>query len=307
RTGYLVGDPTIVAALTKLAEDTYISPGYVGQATTWEWCRRGLLEPQIRRLTALYGPRLEACLAAIDRRMPDARTTRPDGGVFLWVTLPEGVTNAAVREAAAARGLNLADGRAFFPDGGGDRFLRLPFCALSPAQIDEGIARLAGTGEHLRSSARRWYGGFPMALAPPPNHRSAPTPPLPDTARGDTIAEAPTDQAARVAAACARARSAQPAWAALSVRERARLLRRARREVVRDRSAILELLDRETGKARFDTVGELMGTCLELGYLARRAARFLAPRRVSARPLYGKKGLVVYVPRGVVGVISPWN
>src|SRR5262245_17542158 len=146
-----------------------------------------------------------------------------------------------------------------------------------------------------------------MAFAAAPTDRSATTLAVLDKARGDTIAELPIDDAEAVAAACARARSAQPAWAALSVRERARLLRRARREVVRDRSAILELLDRETGKARFDTVGELMGTCLELGYLARRAAHFLAPRRVSARPLFGKKGLVVYVPRGVVGVISPWN
>src|SRR5215470_11110050 len=146
-----------------------------------------------------------------------------------------------------------------------------------------------------------------MAFAAAPTDRSSTTLAVLDKARGDTIAALPIDDAEAVAAACARARSAQPAWAALSVRERARLLRRARREVVRDRGAILELLDRETGKARFDTVGELMGTCLELGYLARRAAHFLAPRRVSARPLFGKKGLVVYVPRGVVGVISPWN
>ena len=146
-----------------------------------------------------------------------------------------------------------------------------------------------------------------MAIAAVPTDRSPTTLAVLDKVRGDTIAELPVDDPEAVAAACAQARSAQPAWAALSVRDRARLLRRARREVVRDRGAILELLDRETGKARFDTVGELMGTCLELGYLARRAARFLAPRRVSTRPLFGKKGLVVYVPRGVVGVISPWN
>jgi DNA-binding transcriptional MocR family regulator len=44
---------------------------------------------------------------------------------------------------AATRGLNLTDGLAFFPEGGGERFLRLPFCALSPSQIDEGLRRLA--------------------------------------------------------------------------------------------------------------------------------------------------------------------
>jgi len=55
-----------------------------------------------------------------------------------------------VRKEASARGLNLADGLAFFPDGGGERFLRLPFCALTPEQIDEGILRLAAAVAAVR-------------------------------------------------------------------------------------------------------------------------------------------------------------
>jgi len=128
-----------------------------------------------------------------------------------------------------------------------------------------------------------------------------------DKARGDVIAELLLDDAAAVAAAVGRARAAQPAWHALGPRARGKLLKHARRALVRDRATVLELLDRETGKARWDTVGELMGTCLELGYLVRRAARFLRPHRVSARPLFGKRALVAYRPRGVVGIISPWN
>jgi len=150
RTGFMVGPAATIAKLAKIAEDTYISPGYVGEAITWEWCRRGRLDPQIARLKALYGPRLAACLEALDRHMPDARATRPDGGFFVSLTLPPGVTTTAVRAAAAERKLNLADGLAFFPEGGGERFLRLPFCALSPAQIDEGIRRLADSVRAVR-------------------------------------------------------------------------------------------------------------------------------------------------------------
>jgi DNA-binding transcriptional MocR family regulator len=149
RTGFMIGEPAIIRKLAKVAEGTYISPGYVAQGITYEWCRRGLLPPQIESLKKLYAPRLDACLAALDRCMPDATTTRPDGGFFLSLTLPQGVTTTAVREQAAKRSLNLADGLAFFPEGGGERFLRLPFCALTPAEIDEGIQRLA---ESVRSA-----------------------------------------------------------------------------------------------------------------------------------------------------------
>ena len=150
RTGFMVGPPAMIAKLGKIAEDTYISPGYVAQAITYEWCRQGLLPPQIERLKALYAPRLDACLASLDRHMPDARATRPEGGFFVSLTLPEGVETTAVRREAAAKGLNLADGLAFFPEGGGERFLRLPFCALTPAQIDEGVARLAASVAAVR-------------------------------------------------------------------------------------------------------------------------------------------------------------
>jgi DNA-binding transcriptional MocR family regulator len=89
-------------------------------------------------------------LAALDQHLPDAETTRPDGGFFLSVTLPEGVTTQAVREQAKSYNLNLADGQAFFPNGGGERFLRLPYCALTPDQLDDGVARLAQSVRDLR-------------------------------------------------------------------------------------------------------------------------------------------------------------
>jgi 2-aminoadipate transaminase len=143
RMGFMIGEPSLVAKLGKVAEDTYISPGYLAQAVAYEWCRQGLLAPQIERLKALYAPRLDACLAGLDKHLPDARTTRPEGGFFISLTLAEGVLTTAVRAQAATRGLNLADGLAFFPEGGGERFVRLPFCALSPVEIDEGVRRLA--------------------------------------------------------------------------------------------------------------------------------------------------------------------
>ena len=150
RMGFMLGNAETLAKVAKVAEDTYISPGYLAHGITYEWCRRGLLMPQIEKLKSLYSPRLDACLAAIDKYLPDVRPTRPDGGFFISLTLPAGTSTTDVRTAAAKRNLNLADGLAFFPNGGGDRFLRLPFCALTPAEIDEGIQRLADSVNEVR-------------------------------------------------------------------------------------------------------------------------------------------------------------
>lgn len=151
RLGFMLGSAEHLARLAKVAEDTYISPNDLAHGIAYEWCRRGHLEAQIAKLKALYAPRLEACLTALDRHLPEAEATRPEGGFFVSVTLPEGVATTAVRAAAAALGLHLSDGLAFFPDGGGERFLRLPFCALTPEEIDAGVSRLAQAVKEVRA------------------------------------------------------------------------------------------------------------------------------------------------------------
>jgi 2-aminoadipate transaminase len=150
RVGFALGKAETLTRIAKVAEDTYISPGYFAHGVTYEWCRRGLLEPQIERLKALYAPRLDACLAALDHYMPEAEVTRPDGGFFISMSLPEGTRTTDVRSKAVKRNLNLADGLAFFPNGGGERFLRLPYCALTPEEIEEGVRRLAETVQEVR-------------------------------------------------------------------------------------------------------------------------------------------------------------
>src|SRR5205809_165086 len=137
-------DARVVARIAKAAEDTYITPNLLGQAAVYEFCRRGLLEPQLERLRALYRPRLEAASAAMRRWLPDAQWTEPDGGFFLSLTLGGGLRSEDLRARAAAAKLNMSDGRGFFPDpADGERFVRLPFCALAPEEIGEGIRRMA--------------------------------------------------------------------------------------------------------------------------------------------------------------------
>ncbi|MBW2448012.1 MAG: aldehyde dehydrogenase family protein [Deltaproteobacteria bacterium] len=128
-----------------------------------------------------------------------------------------------------------------------------------------------------------------------------------DKSTKELIEELPVDDAAAVGLAAAAAREAQPKWAAIPPRQRAVLLKRARKSLVAARSEILDVLERETGKPRFDVVGELMSVCMDIGYFARRTRVWLRTRRVSTRPLFGKRGRIFMKPRGLVGVIGPWN
>ena len=143
RVGWMTAAQEIVDRVASLGEDTYISPGMLPQGIVHEFLDRGWMPENLARLKALYAPRLTAILAGLERHLPRVACEHPEGGFFLGLTLPEGVSGPSVRELAAERGVLLSDGTGFFADGDGTRFVRLPFCALSEAEIEEGLARLA--------------------------------------------------------------------------------------------------------------------------------------------------------------------
>jgi 2-aminoadipate transaminase len=110
----------------------------------YEYCRRGLLDSNVERLKRVYRPRLEATLAALEEHIPQATWSQPEGGFFVSGVLPEGSDITTLQKRARDSGLLLTDGRGFFPrPERGNRFLRLPFCSLTPDEIEEGISRLA--------------------------------------------------------------------------------------------------------------------------------------------------------------------
>lgn len=84
-------------------------------------------------------------LAALEREFPaEVRWTRPDGGLFLWVTLPRGIDSSAVLQDALREKVAFVPGASFFPDGGGEESFRLNFSYCRPAVVEEGIRRLGG-------------------------------------------------------------------------------------------------------------------------------------------------------------------
>lgn len=144
RVGFLIGPEALMPKFHKWSEDTYIHPSLVTEGMVYEFCRRGLLQPNIEELKKLYRPRLDAILSALDTHLGGkADWTKPEGGFFVSLFLPENVDGKALQEHAKEYGFVVANGSGFFVDGKGDQFLRLPFCQMDPAETEEGVKRLA--------------------------------------------------------------------------------------------------------------------------------------------------------------------
>jgi 2-aminoadipate transaminase len=146
---------SLAGRLAKMAEDTYINASYLNQAMVADFIQRGWLEPNIARLKALYTPRLDAMLGALDIHVGDMGTwRRPEGGFFVGMMLQGDIRAEDLLKSAREANLLLTDGRGFFVDGSGDRFVRLPFCALTPDEIEAGVARLAQVVHTVLDSSR---------------------------------------------------------------------------------------------------------------------------------------------------------
>jgi DNA-binding transcriptional MocR family regulator len=150
RVGYAISPQPLASQLCKFSEDTYINPSYFNQAIIHEFIQRGWLEENLAALKSLYAPRLAAMVEAIQQHMPGiAEWNTPQGGFFVGMTLRREVEAAHLLRLAKEAGLLLSDGRGFFADGNGDRFIRLPFCAVTPEEIREGVGRLAAVTKNL--------------------------------------------------------------------------------------------------------------------------------------------------------------
>jgi DNA-binding transcriptional MocR family regulator len=154
RVGYLVLPPEIAAAIEAIAISTYVSPAIFTQAIAWEFLRSGLLEPNLERVGAKLRERRDAMLTALERDFPEGTSwSRPEGGYFIWLDLPEGVDSGRLLVEAEAAGVTFVKGEDFFLDGQGRGSARLAFSFASAEEITEGISRLASAVLALRAPA----------------------------------------------------------------------------------------------------------------------------------------------------------
>ncbi len=143
RVGWVCAARPVIDKLVLLKQAGDLHSATLNQALVAD-VAAAVFDDHLPRLRAAYGARRDAMLAALKQHMPDGVSwTRPEGGMFVWLTLPRGMDGAALlARALDEQNIAFVPGAAFFPDGSGTNTLRLNFSSPDEAQISEGIARL---------------------------------------------------------------------------------------------------------------------------------------------------------------------
>jgi DNA-binding transcriptional MocR family regulator len=152
RVGYLLGPGEVITRIATKATNTYISPNMLAEAIVWEFCRSGAIDDSIETVKNALRERRDALCEALNEQIPEAEFVIPEGGYFLWATLPEEVDTDALFEAAAEERVIFVKGSDFVLEGGRNN-LRLAYSGVGVDQIREGVGRLARALERLRAGA----------------------------------------------------------------------------------------------------------------------------------------------------------
>ncbi len=146
RLGWIVAPPKIISKLVQLKQAADLHTSTFGQCVAFEVARGGFLDQHVKLIRGVYRERRDVMLQALKEFFPPEVTwTRPQGGLFLWVTLPEGMDSQSLLTSALAENVAFVPGDSFYAGNGPEscRHLRLNFSHPNPEQIREGIRRLA--------------------------------------------------------------------------------------------------------------------------------------------------------------------
>jgi len=144
RIGYAVGPAPLIRAMVIGKQGTDVHSSNLSQRIVLELMRRGILARHIPKICAQYGMKRDVMLSALAEHLPaQVSWTKPAGGLFIWVTLPQKYSVTKLLERAVEEKVAFIPGIPFFLDGSGDNCMRLNFSNASPEQIRTGIARIA--------------------------------------------------------------------------------------------------------------------------------------------------------------------
>ncbi len=157
RLGWMIADEAVIQKLVTAKQSTDLCTPAFTQAIVAEFAARGLLAKVIENVKGIYREKRELMLASLDEYMPDLpglSWTRPDGGLFLWVRLPERIDADELFYEAIEKNVAFVVGSAFHCDGSGSNTMRLNFSFPTKEDIVEGVKRLAKVIENHEGARR---------------------------------------------------------------------------------------------------------------------------------------------------------
>ena len=163
RVGWVLAPPAVREKLVIASEAQILCPSAFAQAAVTAYLSTMPWREQLKSYQEVYRERRDAMLMALADMMPEGTGwTRPDGGLFVWATLPGGLDAKAMVPRALRERVAYVPGTGFYADGGGTANLRLNFSFSAPDRIREGLRRLAGVVEQ-ELELRSVFGPFPAS------------------------------------------------------------------------------------------------------------------------------------------------
>lgn len=148
RLGLVVAEPSIVRQLVFAKQASDLQTNTFIQYAVYHYCRMGFLDKHLPTIIKDYARRAGVMLGALHEHFPsEVQFVEPEGGMFVWCTLPPYVKASAVFKAAVKKNVAFVDGSVFYANGGGENTLRLNFTNSTDEAIRSGIKRL---GEVIR-------------------------------------------------------------------------------------------------------------------------------------------------------------
>jgi 2-aminoadipate transaminase len=143
RLGWVVAPPEVISKLVQAKQGADLHTATFNQLVAFEVARGGFLDRHIHTIRQVYGQRRDLMMAAMEREFPsEVSWTHPEGGLFLWGTLPTYMDAKDLLKTCLERKVAFVPGESFHPTGGGKNTMRINFSNATHEEIEEGIQRL---------------------------------------------------------------------------------------------------------------------------------------------------------------------
>jgi 2-aminoadipate transaminase len=143
RLAWAIAPTAVVTKLVQAKQGVDLHTATLNQMVAYEVSRDGFLDQHIQLIRSTYQDRRDLMIAALNMEAPrEISWFHPEGGLFLWITLPKGLDASLLLKQAVSKKVAFVPGAPFHPKGGGENTLRLNFSNAKPDKIKAGIQRL---------------------------------------------------------------------------------------------------------------------------------------------------------------------